>query len=97
MSEDHARKTITLDAHPHLSVSAASIHPCRHADVMKRLADNLVAAGREFRADQLRERCGGGLEDRGFGLDTAGGPGPPGARGWRDAETHTHTHTAITL
>ncbi|KIY98970.1 Autophagy-related protein 3 [Monoraphidium neglectum] len=52
VSEDHAKKTVTLDPHPHLSVSAASIHPCRHAEVMKKLADNLVEAGREFRADQ---------------------------------------------
>ena len=29
VSEEHARKTITLDPHPNLAVSAASIHPCR--------------------------------------------------------------------
>jgi len=33
VSEEHARKTITLDPHPNLSMSAASIHPCRHAGV----------------------------------------------------------------
>mmetsp|Transcript_2151 Transcript_2151/g.3487 ORF Transcript_2151/g.3487 Transcript_2151/m.3487 type:complete len:308 (+) Transcript_2151:85-1008(+) len=48
VSEEHARKTITVDPHPHLSITAASIHPCRHADVMKRLVDNLTAAGKEF-------------------------------------------------
>lgn len=52
VSEDHAKKTVTLDPHPHLSVSAASIHPCRHAEVMKKLVDNLLEAGKEFRADQ---------------------------------------------
>ncbi len=52
MSEEHARKTITVDPHPHLPLSAASIHPCRHADVMKRLVDNLIAAGREFAVAQ---------------------------------------------
>jgi ubiquitin-like-conjugating enzyme ATG3 len=52
VSEDHAKKTITLDPHPHLPLSAASIHPCRHAEVMKKLADNLVEAGKEFRVDQ---------------------------------------------
>ncbi len=31
VSEEHARKTITVDPHPHLNISAASIHPCRHA------------------------------------------------------------------
>lgn len=33
VSEEHARKTITVDPHPHLSITAASIHPCRHAGV----------------------------------------------------------------
>lgn len=52
VSEDHAKKTITVDPHPHLSVTAASIHPCRHAETMKRLADNLALAGQELRVDQ---------------------------------------------
>lgn len=42
VSEDHARKTITVEPHPHgasAGVQAASIHPCRHAEVMKRLAE----------------------------------------------------------
>lgn len=52
VSEDHARKTITLDPHPNLSMSAASIHPCRHAEVMSRLVDNLVEAGKDFAAEQ---------------------------------------------
>jgi len=51
VSEDHARKTITLDPHPNLSMSAASIHPCRHAEVMSRLVDNLIEAGKEFAAE----------------------------------------------
>lgn len=52
MSEEHARKTITLDPHPHLSVNAASIHPCRHAEVMKKLADNMAAGGNELKVEQ---------------------------------------------
>ncbi len=52
VSEEHARKTITVDPHPHLPISAASIHPCRHADVMKRLVDNLLAAGKQFAVNQ---------------------------------------------
>ncbi|KAG2482477.1 hypothetical protein HYH03_018584 [Edaphochlamys debaryana] len=53
VSEEHARKTITVDPLPHLSgLSAASIHPCRHAEVMKKLVDNLLEAGREFRVQQ---------------------------------------------
>ncbi|KAJ9510187.1 hypothetical protein QJQ45_015660, partial [Haematococcus lacustris] len=48
VSEEHARKTITIDPHPHLAITAASIHPCRHAETMKRLVDNLQAVGKEF-------------------------------------------------
>merc|ERR1712038_550575 len=37
-SQDHAKKTVTMEAHPNLSGSPmASIHPCRHADVMKKI------------------------------------------------------------
>lgn len=47
VSADHALKTVTMETHPHLNVSMASIHPCRHAEVMKRLADrHLVATGK---------------------------------------------------
>mmetsp|Transcript_4171 Transcript_4171/g.8214 ORF Transcript_4171/g.8214 Transcript_4171/m.8214 type:complete len:98 (+) Transcript_4171:680-973(+) len=39
---EQARKTVTIDPHPHLSgIPQASIHPCRHAAVMKKLVDNL--------------------------------------------------------
>ena len=46
VSEDHARKTITREAHPHgAAPTAASIHPCRHAEVMSRLAERAAAGG----------------------------------------------------
>ena len=37
ISQDHANKTVTIEQHPHLSISLVSIHPCRHASVMKKL------------------------------------------------------------
>lgn len=37
ISADHANKTVTVDPHPHLEVVHASIHPCKHAPVMKRI------------------------------------------------------------
>ncbi|KAF6262497.1 autophagy protein [Scenedesmus sp. NREL 46B-D3] len=52
VSEEHARKTITLDPHPHLAVAAASIHPCKHAEVMKKLADTISSDGHEFQLEQ---------------------------------------------
>ncbi|KAJ1654992.1 E2-like enzyme [Dispira simplex] len=52
ISEDHAKKTVTIEPHPHESVSMASIHPCKHANVMKKLLDMSQASGREIRVDQ---------------------------------------------
>jgi ubiquitin-like-conjugating enzyme ATG3 len=52
VSEEHARKTITIDPHPNLSIRAASIHPCRHSEVMKRLVDGLQSSGKTFEMEQ---------------------------------------------
>jgi len=55
ISVDHALKTVTLEAHPHISTGAglhASIHPCKHAAVMQKLCSELVASGRECRVEQ---------------------------------------------
>ncbi|VDM32094.1 unnamed protein product [Hydatigera taeniaeformis] len=39
-SQDHAKKTITTESHPHLSgAPMPSIHPCRQAEVMKKLME----------------------------------------------------------
>jgi len=46
VSVEHARKTVTVDSHPHTGVRAVSIHPCRHAAVMKSLAEQLGAGGK---------------------------------------------------
>ncbi|KAJ2778565.1 E2-like enzyme [Coemansia javaensis] len=53
ISEDHAKKTVTTETHPHLAVQQASIHPCKHAHVMKRIIERAVEGGRrEIRVDQ---------------------------------------------
>lgn len=52
-SQDHINKTITFEMHPHFNnTSMASIHPCRHAEVMKRLIEQLAESGRELTVDQ---------------------------------------------
>jgi hypothetical protein len=30
ISHEHARKTVTIDPHPHACVQATSLHPCQH-------------------------------------------------------------------
>ena len=41
ISAEHAKKTVTIDPHPHNSVPSASIHPCKHAPVMKKLIESM--------------------------------------------------------
>ena len=52
VSEEHARKTITVDPFPHSGVPAASIHPCKHASVMKKLGSMAEANGKPFKVDR---------------------------------------------
>ncbi|VDK44046.1 unnamed protein product [Gongylonema pulchrum] len=51
-SQDHINKTITIEYHTHLQTSMASIHPCRHAEVMKRLIGQLAESGKELVVEQ---------------------------------------------
>lgn len=47
-SQDHAKKTVTMEAHPHLSgPPRASVHPCRHAEVMKKIVQTVTEGGGE--------------------------------------------------
>lgn len=49
ISADHANKTVTMETQPSLGLVMASIHPCKHAEVMKRLADrHLMTNGKEL-------------------------------------------------
>lgn len=36
VSQDNAKKTVTLESHPHLGISLLAVHPCRHSDLMKK-------------------------------------------------------------
>jgi ubiquitin-like-conjugating enzyme ATG3 len=44
ISADHAKKTVTIDPHPHTNVSSASVHPCKHASVMKKLVKMMTTS-----------------------------------------------------
>ena len=41
ISQDHARKTATFETFPHLNNSFVTIHPCKHASVMKKIIENM--------------------------------------------------------
>ncbi|XP_035693597.1 ubiquitin-like-conjugating enzyme ATG3 [Branchiostoma floridae] len=49
ISQDHAKKTVTMEAHPNLpGPPMASIHPCKHADVMKKIIQTVADGGGEL-------------------------------------------------
>lgn len=52
VSQDHAHKTVTIEDHPHMSGKHASIHPCRHGAVMKKIIDVLMSNGVEPEVDK---------------------------------------------
>jgi ubiquitin-like-conjugating enzyme ATG3 len=39
---DYVNKTVTMESHPHLPGVYASIHPCKHGDVMKAIVRNMT-------------------------------------------------------
>ncbi|WWD22545.1 hypothetical protein CI109_107038 [Kwoniella shandongensis] len=41
---DHAFKTMTMEAFPHSGQQLASVHPCKHASVMKKFIDRMESA-----------------------------------------------------
>jgi ubiquitin-like-conjugating enzyme ATG3 len=41
--QDYVNKTATIETHPYIGSHYLSIHPCRHADTMKRIVDTIIA------------------------------------------------------
>jgi len=45
ISTEHANKTVTIEPFPHSSsLTAASVHPCKHASVMKKVIERMNAS-----------------------------------------------------
>jgi len=75
---DYKDKTVTLEDFPFFAnnVKMASVHPCKHAPVMKTLLDRADAA-LKLRRDKLKAGAQGGMErlaDDVKKLDVTGGP-----------------------
>ncbi|ERE76946.1 ubiquitin-like-conjugating enzyme ATG3-like protein [Cricetulus griseus] len=46
ISQDHVKKTVTIENHPHLPPPPmCSVHPCRHAEVMKKIIETVAEEG----------------------------------------------------
>lgn len=53
ISQDHVNKTVTMEPHTHLPPPPmASIHPCRHAEVMKKILQTVQDGGGEVEVHQ---------------------------------------------
>ncbi|ORY86748.1 autophagocytosis associated protein [Leucosporidium creatinivorum] len=60
VSTDHAQKTVTIEPFPHSSsLSMASVHPCKHSSVMKKVIERMDGA---VRRAQLAAGEGQGVE-----------------------------------
>jgi len=42
---DYADKTVTMEQHPHQGIQCISIHPCKHAKLMKHIIDTIKGNG----------------------------------------------------
>uniref|UniRef100_A0A0K0E4C5 Ubiquitin-like-conjugating enzyme ATG3 n=1 Tax=Strongyloides stercoralis TaxID=6248 RepID=A0A0K0E4C5_STRER len=47
-SQDHQNKTITFESHPFSNLQMASVHPCRHAEVVKKICHQMMENGKEL-------------------------------------------------
>ncbi|CCD74062.1 Ubiquitin-like-conjugating enzyme ATG3 [Caenorhabditis elegans] len=45
-SADHSNKTITVEAHPSVDLTMPTVHPCKHAEMMKRLINQYAESGK---------------------------------------------------
>jgi ubiquitin-like-conjugating enzyme ATG3 len=50
--QDYAKKTVTIDPHPHIKLMHLSIHPCQHAAAMLRILEALNECGKVPTVDQ---------------------------------------------
>lgn len=63
ISSDYAQKTVTIEPFPHKEgVSMASVHPCKHANVMKKVIERMNGAVKEQQRKQKEAmNAGAGL------------------------------------
>ncbi|CDO68964.1 hypothetical protein BN946_scf184782.g12 [Trametes cinnabarina] len=62
VSADHAFKTVTIEAFPHsATLQAASVHPCKHASVMKKVIERM---NQSIEDQQAARKSGGGVPSK---------------------------------
>jgi ubiquitin-like-conjugating enzyme ATG3 len=48
VSQDNAKKTVTIESHPHIGPSMLAVHPCKHSDLMKKFIQIAEEGGNEL-------------------------------------------------
>jgi ubiquitin-like-conjugating enzyme ATG3 len=84
---DYAFKTMTMEAFPHSGAQLASVHPCKHASVMKKFIDRMESAqaqGEVPTPPGSSEK--GGKKKWGLGGMVRRVTGGPGSAGEKDKE-----------
>ena len=70
VSSDYAQKTVTIEPFPHsATMSTASIHPCKHASVMKKVIERMNASVVEVQ--RKAKANGGSAKKKGWSLPGA--------------------------
>lgn len=48
VSQDNAKKTVTMEQHPHLGPTMLAVHPCKHSELMKKFINIAEEGGNEL-------------------------------------------------
>lgn len=80
VSSDYAQKTVTIEPFPHReNVSMASVHPCKHANVMKKVIERMNNAVKEQqRKQRAAVEAGAGIGNSADASVVGGGSGGGG-------------------
>lgn len=46
--EEYIERTVTIENHPHTDLKCINVHPCHHAELIKKMIDNMELAGKKM-------------------------------------------------
>lgn len=99
---DHAFKTMTMEAFPHSGTQLASVHPCKHASVMKKFIDRMEEStaevpppGKDGRDGKDKRRWLPGVMRKVTGSDKKGASGGSTPHGDEEAGVQVDFYLVI--
>ncbi|CAH7667089.1 autophagocytosis associated protein [Phakopsora pachyrhizi] len=67
ISSDYAQKTVTIEPFPHLNgINLASVHPCKHSSVMKKVIERMDGSFKEAQQKQPNPGSGSSGKKKGW-------------------------------